>query len=303
MEIDKDVPAFLAAQRDSGSDEEISLLYQMEDLYERRLWHQLTTVLLHYLGSEGSLGKRVAFVKELVYTFAVKINQLKLVELVILATRDQTVDNESSLSLLEDVDKRVLEQGSQEAHVYATIEIASLLLQMANVERAQKLLGEASVILDTFDSVERGIHAAYYRVSSDCNKAMLEYTGYYRNTLLYLACIDLESLSLQQRRERAYALGIAALLGERIYNFGELLLHPILNDLEGTDYDWLRKLLFTMNVGNIDEFQLLVDSIYTDVRRDFVLLMTEITRGEYDHFERKDTPCSTSREYIQESAP
>jgi 26S proteasome regulatory subunit N9 len=42
--------------------------------------------------------------------------------------------------------------------------------------------------------------------------------------LLYLACIDeKKELSEQDMRQRAHDLCIAALLGETIYNFGELV--------------------------------------------------------------------------------
>ncbi|KAG1734858.1 hypothetical protein EDD22DRAFT_787811 [Suillus occidentalis] len=45
-------------------------------------------------------------------------------------------------------------------------------------------------------------------------------------------------------------LGISAFLGDTIYNFGELLMHPILDALDNTQYDWIKKLLFTSNEGN-----------------------------------------------------
>ena len=46
---------------------------------------------------------------------------------------------------------------------------------------------------------------------------------FYQSCLLYLAYTDVELLTADQRREIAYDLGVAALLGEGIYNFGELV--------------------------------------------------------------------------------
>lgn len=71
---------------------------------------------------------------------------------------------------------------------------------------------------------------------------------------MYLACVNVADLSLQEQQERAYNLAVAALLGETIYNFGELLLHPILDSLSNTEHTWLRDLLFAFNAGNLTRF-------------------------------------------------
>lgn len=47
---------------------------------------------------------------------------------------------------------------------------------------------------------------------------------YYKTQLLYLAYTPLETLSENEQRRIAFDLGKAALLGDRIYNFGELVL-------------------------------------------------------------------------------
>jgi len=35
------------------------------------------------------------------------------------------------------------------------------------------------------------------------------------------------------------------------------LMHPILDELEHSEYDWIKKLLFTFNEGNIGKFEAL----------------------------------------------
>jgi 26S proteasome regulatory subunit N9 len=55
-------------------------------------------------------------------------------------------------------------------------------------------------------------------------QARAEYGPYYRNSLLYLACVDLEQdMSPEERLLRAHDLGVSAFLGDTIYNFGELV--------------------------------------------------------------------------------
>lgn len=60
-----------------------------------------------------------------------------------------------------------------------------------------------------------------------------------------------------ERVLRAHDLSLCAFLGDTIYNFGELLMHPILDALNGTPHEWLKRLLFTFNEGNIGKFEAL----------------------------------------------
>jgi hypothetical protein len=56
---------------------------------------------------------------------------------------------------------------TQDAYVYALVEAASLKLLLGQGEAVRKDLDGAAKILDTFDSVDPVIHAAYYRVNAD----------------------------------------------------------------------------------------------------------------------------------------
>ena len=60
---------------------------------------------------------------------------------------------------------------------------------------------------------------------------------------------------VSERQERAFYLSLAAILGDGIYNFGELLMHPILGSLNGTRDQWLVDLLFSFNRGDLEKFE------------------------------------------------
>lgn len=90
-------------------------------------------------------------------------------------------------------------------------------------------------------------------------------------------------LPASEQQERAFTLGLAGLLGEGVYNFGELvscccttsaalrswfyptdtilpvlqLMHPVLESLRSTDRQWLIDTLYAFNSGNVETFQAL----------------------------------------------
>lgn len=157
---------------------------------------------------------------------------------------------EERLSFLTAVTKKVDNPNSQDAYVYATVAAATVKLELDDKDGAKKDLDKSEKILDGFDSVETIVHAAFYRVSGEYYQAKGEYASFYRVSLLYLACIELNDLTPNERKKRAYDLAIAALVSDTIYNFGELLLHPILESLK-TSEEWLYKLLFAFNKGDL----------------------------------------------------
>ena len=154
---------------------------------------------------------------------------------------------------------------SQDAYVYAITEVASIHLKIGNAPEARTELDKAEKILDNFDAVETVVHASFYRVNADYYQAKAEFAPYYKNALLYLACVNESDMSKEDQESRAYNLSIAALVSDTIYNFGELLLHPILNVLAPPHpHSWLRDLLFAFNRGDLAAFDRLSNNLSKD---------------------------------------
>lgn len=72
--------------------------------------------------------------------------------------------------------------------------------------------------------------------SSSVAQAKADYGDYYKTSLLYLACVDVETdLTEAERVQRAHDLALAALLSESIYNFGELVRRCPCEGKDGAD--------------------------------------------------------------------
>ena len=88
MDIDVDVPSFLREVRMAAPESLQGSILQMEDLWERRLWHQLTLELERFFNDPHSSGSRMRMYKDFVGTFEKNINQSKLVGLGLLAKEE-----------------------------------------------------------------------------------------------------------------------------------------------------------------------------------------------------------------------
>ncbi|KAI1262008.1 hypothetical protein F5Y18DRAFT_182628 [Xylariaceae sp. FL1019] len=250
---------FLADQRDAAPDSLQPTIIQFEDYWERKLWHQLTDLLVEFFADSESEPLRLPFYNTFILKFADKINQLKLVDLGLKAAAT-CKDDKERLAFLTSLAQKVDTENSQDAFVYAIVAVARVELHLRDLDASRTHLSQAERILDSFDSVETKVHAAFYQVNADYYKGNADFADYYRNALLYLACIDLSSLSPEERKGRAYDLGISALVSDSIYNFGELLLHPVLDALTGNTA-WLRDLLLAFNRGDLQAYDKLSDHI------------------------------------------
>ena len=111
-----------------------------------------------------------------------------------------------------------------EAYALSLSSIAYAQLLLGDLPACKKSLDECETLLADQDTVEPIVNAGYYGVAGDYHKVKADYGPYYKNALLYLACVDIEGeMNAEDRKSRAHDLSIAALLAENIYNFGELV--------------------------------------------------------------------------------
>ncbi|KAF2170573.1 hypothetical protein M409DRAFT_51590 [Zasmidium cellare ATCC 36951] len=256
MADNEKIANFLQDQRDQAPDDLQHYFLSFEDYWERKLWHELTDILVDYYNESQSAPQRIPIFNSFIKPFADKINQLKLVRIG-LSTSKQCKDDNERLTFLSALASRVDKPASQDAYVYALTAVANTRLNLSQITEARKDLDKCESVLDTFDSVETEVHANFYWVSAVYYQSQHEFAKYYRTALLYLACVELSDLPEQDRQRIAYDLSIAALVSENIYNFGELLLHPILDSLSDTQNAWLRDLLFAFNRGDLQAYNIL----------------------------------------------
>lgn len=132
-------------------------------------------------------------------------------------------DPNAHLTFLKSLLERVPQDTAPDAHVLLLANVAHTKLAYGDLEGTKTDMDAAVVILDSLPSVENRVRADYYKVAADYYKGKAEYAPYYRNSLLYLACIDVADMDPEERVLRAHDLSISAFLGDTIYNFGELV--------------------------------------------------------------------------------
>eukprot|EP00301_Raphidiophrys_heterophryoidea_P016103 c2536_g1_i1.p1 GENE.c2536_g1_i1~~c2536_g1_i1.p1 ORF type:complete len:395 (-),score=96.80 c2536_g1_i1:187-1335(-) len=226
----------------------------MLDYYNRKLWHQLTDEIEKFiLGAQFSgPGSLSVFYNEFIKEFAFRLNKLRLAQIARRVSEnfqdlgEARAFTEGILNILKD---------SPEAVLYTRTRLASIALAAGQVKEAKDILIQVREAVDDMTNADPVVHSALAKAAMDFHRSQGTATEYYRNALSFLTYTPAEKLTPQESAAVAFELGLAACVGDDIYNFGELLVHPAIRSLESSDNPWLLQLLVAFDTGSIPNYQ------------------------------------------------
>lgn len=264
-----EIDTILSTLKQEVNSELAPLFDDFEDLYERKLWHQLTEKLAIFFHDSKSESFRLRLYTQFVSKFIDKINQLNVVEFLLQALQEND-DTEESLQYLKDLQKEFKEIDEKKqrndglkphvnGNLLLDIEIARVKLEKGDLVEVRDILDAIGKTLDVQDSVPLRVTGAYYSCNASYYQVKKDFNNFYYTSLLYLSTITSEEqqqrLTQLEQQQLAYNLCIAALLGDNIYNFGELLQHPIISSiLNDKEYEWLFRFLNALTEGDFQKF-------------------------------------------------
>eukprot|EP01031_Cornospumella_fuschlensis_P032049 gene32049-38753_t len=200
-----------------------SVLDDLAKLYDDKLWHQLSLKLLEALKDE-SMAAAMASLEiydNFISTFESKVNEVRLAQLVSLVGR--RLPAEQSLELFQRVLNGRTKLGA-DGRTCLNMETALTYLKLGRIAEAKVLVEEQKSVV----SDEAYVHSRLHLAQLELFRVSGQPTAFYRAALVFLSFAVLEDLDAAFRRQLGEDMAVAALTGEQIYNFGEVLATPIL---------------------------------------------------------------------------
>ncbi|XP_030370322.1 26S proteasome non-ATPase regulatory subunit 13 [Scaptodrosophila lebanonensis] len=246
------VTAYLAAQKKTTDKDLAAEWTIIEELYNEKLWNELTIKLVTFVRREALQDETalLQLYQNFISTFETKINPYGLIQILEVVV-DNISDKKEAIEFLEKMKDKV--KICDEAVWYLQVMQGNLYLTNLNdLSATKKIIEELRDVLEEAGNVTP-VHGKYYMLASQYYRRVGKHSDYYRCGLQFLGC-SLDDFPKDQWAQQAFFLGLAALLGDGVYNIGELLAHPILGSLQGTDNEWLVQLLKAFNTGDINKF-------------------------------------------------
>eukprot|EP01083_Nonionella_stella_P075541 205417_1 len=261
--LDSQISCFPEASNHFGS---------LKSLADQKLYHQLTEKLkeivsIPFFQANDTL---LRLYDNFVTHFEKHLDKVEVSLFVIQASK-QCASPEASVSFLESVEKK-LDESERESLLLLQLERAqfSLDARPPRAEECKKVIEKARDVIDSYDGMLQVVYSTFYRIALQYHKLKGTASQYFQNALLFLGYTDLNTIPPVDRLTLAADLGVAALVGD-VYNFGELLQHPVLSVLENTEHAWLGQLLVAFNEGDIDSF----DRVFEAQRSKQPMLVTQ----------------------------
>jgi len=250
----RDVSKYLNDQKELAQGEMGLKWTKIEELYNKKLWHQLTKELENLVRhpSMQADGKLVILYNNFIADFESKLNPLSLVQLAQIVM-EQLEEPDEGLNFINKIGEKV--KGNTEAYALTRVLVGKIKLDKQDLQKETKaIIDEIDDLLNDVDGISP-VHSHYYLLASDLYRKQGRHAEFYRASLRFLGCTEVSTLSTEEQAKHAFFLSLAALLGEGVYNFGELLAHPVLQTLKDTENAWLIDLLFAFNSGNVQKFR------------------------------------------------
>lgn len=235
--------------------------HELGELYQKKLWHQLTVALKKFVNDPECLNAEntVQLYSQFISLFEKELNQLEFALLCVQISR-QYRDFPTSSAIFLEARYEAKDRIGLEGSLILQLEMAHLKLcaTPSDVKGCREILEECEKKIDnateTLDpmvlSNQYRVRVVYYKQIGDANE-------YYKSALSFLAYTPLNKISEAERPALARDLAIAALTSESVWNFGDLLRHPIIGVLQGTENQWLYDILMAFNSGDVPKWQAL----------------------------------------------
>jgi len=230
-----------------------AVINKMHDLHDKKLWHQLTDVVENEFLKSADVRSQfnlIQFYQSFVADFASRMNQITFVRIAVEISK-QLPDIPKRIEFLQKVaeQKKVIDETA--AHVLIRCTIAELHVLNKNLPEAKTILDQCSTTVNESETLDTVILAGYHRAWCFYYKLKDAPQEFYRSGLQYLAFTSIASIPQEERVSLAFDMCIAALIGEDIYNFGELMGHEITGSLQGTGLNWVRDIISAFSNGNL----------------------------------------------------
>jgi len=265
--MDVDQTPELAAQREAHP-ELGELIDQLQKYSNMKLFHQLTNTLFQYLSSPPFAAREPNAAKDLLAFFngfikplESKLDKVRWVQILTIVCKPQAAD--SALEIIAPYEAAVA--GQRDAKYLWQALKAEKQTLAGQLEEAKEALESLGKQIEEAYEVQALIQSQFHKTNALLWKHLGRSQEFYKSSILYLAFTPLMSIPEEERPKLAFEIGVAALVAEEEFNFGELLQQELLQSLDGSQYAWSKDLLQAFGEGKFEMYDAALSKTRTQI--------------------------------------
>eukprot|EP00397_Hematodinium_sp_SG-2012_P036378 GEMP01039267.1.p1 GENE.GEMP01039267.1~~GEMP01039267.1.p1 ORF type:complete len:400 (+),score=86.73 GEMP01039267.1:35-1201(+) len=233
---------------------------KMQDLNDRKLYHQLTDATLEYLEMDTWREKAPcksihALFEGFIRNLCTKVNPLRFQHILSIGS-EHLESPQAALEFVQSFKDQVMVSVGAEANLGVNIFYRALqtdcMVAAKNYTDAQALLDEIEAEINKAYGVDASVHSRFYGSLMKLYEATKDHQQYFQAALNYLNYTPLASV--QNPVDVAYNVILSCLVSPNEFDFGDLLHREILQSLENHPNVWAKHLLVAFHDGKYQAF-------------------------------------------------
>ena len=252
-----------------------SLFDEIDSNLNQHLWYQLSeNIIILSQNPEMQQSKDlIEFYNGVVFFIEPTLNAMKYLEYVQNMIQNYKDNIAEALTFLENIENKHKDFKGEEK-IFIKIIKGFCYLDLNKMFELEEIVKSTKVDFSGKYEIEPSLYAQYYKLSTLFYEKKKDYDNFYDNAFQYLAYET--TISDQEKLDLCYKMCSAMLIGEKLYNFEELIEKDFFKLMKGSKYDWISNLILSFNSAKVDQFLSMIDQNKKNIEEN------EILRGKSD---------------------
>jgi len=247
-----------------------SLFDEIDSNMNQHLWYQLSENIIT-LSQNPELQKGsdlIEFYNGVVFFIEPTLNPMKYLEYVQNMIYNYKDKMEEALRFVENIENMHKDYKGEEKISIKIIK-GFCYLELNKMYDLEEILKTTEVDFTGKFEIESTLYAQYYKLSTLFYEKKNDYDNFYSNAFQYLAYET--KISDEEKLELCYKMCSAMLIGEKLYNFEELIEKDFFKLMQGSKYDWISNLILSFNSAKVDQFLSMLEQNKKNIEQNVIL--------------------------------
>ena len=246
------------------------LFDEIDSNMNQHLWYQLSeNIITLSQNQELQQGNDlVEFYNGVVFFVEPTMNPMKYLEYVQNMLYNYKNKMSEALQFVENIENKH-KDFKGEAKIAIKILKGFCYLELDKMYELEDVINTTEVDFTGKFEIESTLYAQYYKLSTLFYEKKKDYDKFYNNAFQYLAYET--KLSDEEKLNLCYKMCSAMLIGEKLYNFEELIEKDFFKLMKGSKYDWISNLILSFNSAKVDQFLSMMEQNKKNIEENDIL--------------------------------
>jgi len=247
-----------------------SLFDDIDSNLNQHLWYQLSENL-NILSNKQELQQSkdlIELYNGLVFFIEPTLNPMKYLEFVQNMLHNYKDNMAEALTFVENIEK-THNNFKGEEKIFIKIIKGFCYLDLNKMYELEEIVKNTETEFSSNIEIDSSLYAQYYKLSTLYYEKKMDYDNFYTNAFQYLAYET--KISNEDKLNLCYKMCSAMLIGQKLYNFAELIEKDFFKLMKGTQYEWISNLILSFNSAKVDQFLSMMDQYKQQIMENPIL--------------------------------